>query len=370
MIFKILLVFCLSLISLIKCDYDIESFSFLTSCNDISGVKYDSNSPIEIINNQFQWKNSSNLDSCKFLINVVPNSIVENKSESDISSFIIRFKPTDLVKCSDSVSLTVESPSTSAINSSNNVLVTANLCDLLETNKYITINVTSSSFSIILNSTKSINSSYPFQILESIVITSFNYANSSTNKCKSNQFNCVKPSNICLDEKFKCDLYESCPDGSDQFNCSNITPSSSSSSSIITTTRKITNSTMNSTVYYVTLIAITPDSREKSSSLNFFIGIIIFLVILTGILTGVWLYGRRKRRWRELLAQLDNNTDWEYEQLEDGPSMVSSRSTVTPSLNRNISNDDRETNLSTINRQSSNTNNNAKLNERSRIHFN
>ncbi len=66
------------------------------------------------------------------------------------------------------------------------------------------------------------------------------------------------------------------------------------------------------------------------------------------IVGGIWAYGRRKRRFREFLAQLDNNTDWEYEQLDDGPpSMTASRATMTPifsmlnhneSLNRRIIN--------------------------------
>jgi hypothetical protein len=44
------------------------------------------------------------------------------------------------------------------------------------------------------------------------------------------------------------------------------------------------------------------------------------------LVVAVWIYGRRKRRWREFLAQLDSNTDWDYEQLDDD--------SVTPSPSR------------------------------------
>jgi hypothetical protein len=44
------------------------------------------------------------------------------------------------------------------------------------------------------------------------------------------------------------------------------------------------------------------------------------------LVVALWIYGKRKRRWREFLAQLDSNTDWDYEQLDDEP--------VTPSASR------------------------------------
>jgi hypothetical protein len=51
--------------------------------------------------------------------------------------------------------------------------------------------------------------------------------------------------------------------------------------------------------------------------------LIFFLAfVIIAALVGIVIYGRRKRKWREFLAQLDNNTDWEYEQLEDMPNSI------------------------------------------------
>ena len=60
-----------------------------------------------------------------------------------------------------------------------------------------------------------------------------------------------------------------------------------------------------------------PSQEDGQSSVNkranFFIGLLVILVLLTAALIGVYFYGRRRRKWREFLAQLDNNTDWELE---------------------------------------------------------
>ena len=60
----------------------------------------------------------------------------------------------------------------------------------------------------------------------------------------------------------------------------------------------------------------------KKKTYNY-IGLIFFLAfVISAALAGIIIYGRRKRKWREFLAQLDNNTDWEYEQLEDMPNSI------------------------------------------------
>jgi hypothetical protein len=90
------------------------------------------------------------------------------------------------------------------------------------------------------------------------------------------------------------------------------------------------------------------------------IGLFIFLlIVISVILIAIVVYGRRKRRWREFLAQLDNNTDWEYEQLEDLPNTngVERYSTV---FDRTIESDRENQNSSRNNKllATNNTNNN------------
>ena len=74
------------------------------------------------------------------------------------------------------------------------------------------------------------------------------------------------------------------------------------------------------------------DKKQSSfGRVKILAAILIVVILIIIAVTGVWLYGRRKRRFREFLAQLDNNTDWEYEQLDDGPpSMTQSRQAITP----------------------------------------
>ena len=120
----------------------------------------------------------------------------------------------------------------------------------------------------------------------------------------------------------------------------------------------------------ITQTNIIADSSKRGQALSFFIVVLIILIIITSILIGVWLYGRRKRKWREFLAQYDNNTDWEYEQLEDGPNLGSSRATMSPVFNMNVSND--EINPYNYSANSSQTTNNSnksrnKINERTHI---
>ena len=69
----------------------------------------------------------------------------------------------------------------------------------------------------------------------------------------------------------------------------------------------------------------------------------------------MWLYGRRKRKWREFLAQLENNTVWDYEQLsDDGPIIGGSRATISPAFNMEMNNEE-------INSFSYNSNSNQNL---------
>ncbi len=60
-----------------------------------------------------------------------------------------------------------------------------------------------------------------------------------------------------------------------------------------------------------------PDKNEPSNKMKYFIGFIVCVVLTTAAIFGVWTYRKRRLKWTEFLAQLDNNTDWEYEQLDD-----------------------------------------------------
>ena len=128
-------------------------------------------------------------------------------------------------------------------------------------------------------------------------------------------------------------------------------------------TTLISNSTSNITEANI----IDNGSKSESHTLSFFIVVLVILSIITSILIGVWLYGRRKRKWREFLAQLDNNTDWEYEQLEDGPTLHGSRATISPVFNMNISNDEIISSNNNSTQEANNSKQRNKINERTHI---
>ena len=182
-----------------------------------------------------------------------------------------------------------------------------------------------------------------------------------------------------MDINFKCDLYKSCPDNSDQINCIKDNPNDNSTTttamdtttttSTTTTTTTTTSTTTSQFISTTKAQNMTTISSEQPSpkghAVSFFIILLIILSIITAVLTGIWVYGRRKRKWREFLAQLDNNTDWEYEQLDDGPSISASRTTMSPVFNMNIANDDIEAAANVNNNNNSSNKNRA--NERTPI---
>jgi hypothetical protein len=93
------------------------------------------------------------------------------------------------------------------------------------------------------------------------------------------------------------------------------------------------------------IIIVDANSESKGKSkLGFLIGLLITFGMITSALIGMWYYGRRNRRTREFLAQLHNNTDWEYEQLDDEQSLGTSRVTMSPIFDMNAINDESESN--------------------------
>ena len=159
--------------------------------------------------------------------------------------------------------------------------------------------------------------------------------------CNSNEFICKSPPNTCIDSNFVCDQIESCADSSDEQNCIhlNATTENSSTTNIATVPNSIDN--------------IPP---HGNSHLDFFIGFLIILSIATALLFGLWIYGRRKRKWREFLAQLDNNTDWEYQQLDDNPLSIGTSSnmpTMLPIFNMSSTNTTIENNNQSNNKRES-----------------
>lgn len=225
----------------------------------------------------------------------------------------IRFNPNKNVKC-DKEKITLY------LMNQNNTEKEFDLCELIEKQSLLPV----SKYTLIIQveyknlNAASLNSSYPFDQFESITINKYNQDSITTT-----------------------------------INISSSTQSTTAIKTSKISTTLTTNFTKNDPSY------------KNNSSVNFFIGLLIILVILTGILTGIWLYGRRRRKWREILAHLENNTDWEYEQLEDGPSLSSTRATVSQRFNPNFTNQDNETNLSnSITKVGSN-----QLNERTRINY-
>ena len=142
--------------------------------------------------------------------------------------------------------------------------------------------------------------------------------------CTDNKFLCSAPSNVCLNKDLVCDGIESCI--GDEINCTS----------------------NDSTVK----IPINDDSHAAVTRTNVLIGMLIICILILLLIVSIIIYGRRKKKWREFLAQLDNNnTDWEYEQLDDGPSISASRPSMTPIFNMNVT-----TATATVAHQNSNSN--------------
>ena len=182
-----------------------------------------------------------------------------------------------------------------------------------------------------------------------------------------NDLKCGQPSNTCIDQNFKCFPFSPCADNFDfdRSGCEMTDSQKINSNQAIQSTNIPFNNT-NITQANI----IDNGSTSHGHAMSFFVGLLIILIIITSILLGVWFYGRRKRKWREFLAQLENNTVWDYEQLaDDGPTINGSRATISQAFNMHMSNED-------INSYSNNTNTNHntqynksrnKINERTHI---
>jgi len=159
--------------------------------------------------------------------------------------------------------------------------------------------------------------------------------------CKENEFKCGIPSNICIDSKFKCGFYDSCVDNTDHLNCDFSATTKTTEQTTASMTTSISNTLSNTTGI---LVVDNNSEPKKGSKLGFLIGLLITIGLITSALIGIWYYGRRNRRTREFLAQLQNNTDWEYEQLDDDQSLGTSRVTMSPIFDMNTINDESESN--------------------------
>lgn len=174
-----------------------------------------------------------------------------------------------------------------------------------------------------------------FNDIKAITITSF--TNTEKNQCQSTEFKCLA-SNICIDMNFRCDQISSCSDNSDEENCSTqpqLPSSTTTSLPIDSTTTSIANG---STTAVASNSTEEPDVNIPNPNIpakheyQYLIGLLFLIVFFVCLILGGWIYGRRKRKWREFLAQLDNNTDWEYEQLDDNFYPMGSRSSL-PTMN-------------------------------------
>jgi hypothetical protein len=208
------------------------------------------------------------------------------------------------------------------------------ICERFKTENFITIETKASTFSIKFIKNQNENESH---LINSIIITPFTLVSSETAKClNENDFICRQPSNICIDSRFKCDKIASCSDNSDELNCTTLNYNTTQIYSTSTSTSNASiSSSFSDLLMNTTITTDDPHGRSVSKGKTILIGIIFVLVIAICILVGVWVYGRRKRKWREFIAQLDNNTEWEYEQLEDGPLTMINNSNARMAANSN-----------------------------------
>ncbi len=136
---------------------------------------------------------------------------------------------------------------------------------------------------------------------------------------------------------------------------------------IVTTASSFNIKLNNTNITQSNIIDNGSSTSHNGRALSFFIVLLIILIIITSILVGVWLYGRRKRKWREFLAQMDNNTVWDYEQLgDDGPAIGA---TMSPVFNMHASNEEISSyNYNTGSNQNiSSSKSRNKINERTHI---
>jgi len=148
----------------------IETYTFLTRCNNKT-INYDSKSPIEIANYEYQWA-SSKIELKECALNIIKNSTDINLN--DESSFIIKFK-FNLTSCQGQEKPRIWISLLDFTQNNKSIFESIDLCDKLQANPFLLINSTKS-FQIKLVENQPFN--YPFSSIDSIIITSFNYAQS------------------------------------------------------------------------------------------------------------------------------------------------------------------------------------------------
>jgi hypothetical protein len=161
---------------LIECQMsNIETYTFLTRCNNKS-LNYDFKSPIEIFNHELQWESSKfEVKECAF--NIIKNSTDSIRSFNE-SSFIIKFKFNSTI-CQELKKPKIAITLLDFTQNNKSIVNNIGLCDELKQSPFILINSTSS-FQLKLIENEPI--SYPFSSIESIIITSFTYAQSEYSK--------------------------------------------------------------------------------------------------------------------------------------------------------------------------------------------
>lgn len=311
----------ISLLLIFECYATLIELS--NTCN--KELQYNSARPIHIENDPNTWSVSSPaLTSCQLIINT---------TQTDYNHFMIRVNVND-------------NESANRISIIDHDHVTNKNVTLLNetgiTNQFKTINfiqIESSCFEI--NLLPGPSNELFFRNVRSITITRVTQTNK--NKCKENEFKC-KPSNVCIDQSLLCDNIASCSDSSDEANCTHSTTTTTvtNNNNLPATVIINTNSSIDANV---TLITINDDSKTSRNKVKYLIGFVVIVALLAGTIFGAWTYGKRKQKWREFLAQLDNNTDWEYEQLDDNHHPMSSRAslpTMAPMFDIKITEESRD----------------------------
>ena len=144
---------------------------------------------------------------------------------------------------------------------------------------------------------------------------------------------------ICLNRHFKCDGIRSCSDGADELDCKFVQQSANETNEFPAQQQQ-----QQQQQYQVesqldegllapslssTTLSTSMETEEENNSqqqqkggnrmkVDFFVALLSLLLVSSIVLMGIWIYERRKIKWKMLLDKLDSNLDWEYQQLQDG----------------------------------------------------
>lgn len=318
----------------------LDIFEFKDTCNS-KPINY--TTLLKFENSEISANLSIPSNSCKLILNA---------TGYESCGFLFRINKNITFK-SDSFSLNITDHSELPTAAGNNTILFQANSSTLNNVSFIQIN-SSRCFEISLDG-------YLNQ-LDSIVVSAFYYTRNET--CGKQKIKCKYPLSTCVDLDGN-NIVTTCSD--DTFADLKITSKSTSNLSFLPTTNSpsqttsllfTTTTTTNSTTLLSTNSTedfhLIPIQRKSINIIGLFI---LLLIVISVVMIAIIVYGRRKRRWREFLAQLDNNTDWEYEQLEDLPT-ANGADRYSTVFDRTISTSENERESQNSNRKHTTTTNN------------